>query len=148
MRNEIRIPTILGLLVAFGGLLSGLWLVQGQVSNISKAAADLEPAKVTVTNVTDTSFTVSWITTVAAPGFVEYGTEQNNIGSSLSDDRDQESGGILAYLTHIVTVKGLKPETNYYFKIGSGKKIFDMAGNPYQISTGSVITRQPQADVA
>lgn len=147
-KKEIRFPTIIGLLVAVGGLVSGLWLVQNQLRNSTQAAEEAIPKEVVIANVSDSGFTVSWVTDKAISGYVLYGEGQNDLSTTASDDRDQNLGEVSAYLTHSVTVRGLKPETTYGFKIGSGKQTFDISGVPYMVHTGPVLVEQPAADVA
>ncbi len=147
-KREIRFPTILGLLVAVGGLVSGLWLVQNQIRNSTQAAEEIIPKEVVVTNISDSGFTVSWVTDKAISGYLLYGEGQTDLSTTASDDRDQNLGEISAYLTHYVTVRGLKPETTYGFKIGSGKQTFGLSELPYMVHTGPVLVEQPVADVA
>jgi hypothetical protein len=147
-KREITIPTILGLLVALGGLLSGLWLVQIQVRKSIQASTEETPQEVKVSNVADTSFTVSWVTTKAVSGFIQYGEGQSEQNIIVTDDRDQQKGAVGDYFTHLITAKGLKPGTVYSFDIGSGNKTYDSVGVPYQVKTGLRIDSQPTADVA
>jgi hypothetical protein len=147
-KREITIPTILGLIVALGGLLSGLWLVQRQIQKSIIAAAEETPKEVKISNITDTSFVVSWTTDRAVSGYIQYGESGGEQNLEVTDDRDQERGSVGEYSTHLVTVKGLKPDTAYGFGVGSGAKIYDLDGNPYQVATGPRIDTQPAADVA
>ena len=147
-RTEIKIPTLAGLVVVVGGLLAGIWLVQRQISRSSQAAAEASPKEVVVANVTGSSFAVTWVTDKAAVGYVQYGEATNNPDLVVSDDRDQQKGSVENYFTHFVTVKGLKPDTTYKFKIGSGNRNFDQGGVPYEIKTGITLTETPAADVA
>ncbi|OGD09249.1 hypothetical protein A2397_02855 [Candidatus Amesbacteria bacterium RIFOXYB1_FULL_44_23] len=146
--REIRIPTILGLFLALGGLVSGLWLVQNQSQKNALASAENTPNKVAVSNISDSSFVVSWVTDKATVGFVQYG-EGQSLDMVVTDDRDQERGSVQSSLTHLVTVRGLKPATTYKFKVGAGKQLYDQNGAPYEVVTGSTIAEQPpEADVA
>jgi hypothetical protein len=146
--SEIRFPTLVGLLVAVGGLVSGIWLVQSQLRKSVNAAAEEVPKEVKISNITDTGYTVSWITDINTSGFVQYGEGSANEDMVVTDDRHQLRGSVQEYPTHLVTVKGLKPETTYQFKIGSGKKMYDLNGSPYKTATGPRIDTEPPADVA
>lgn len=89
-----------------------------------------------ITNVTDKSFTVSWLTDVAAGGEVRYGTTPA-LGSTRGHDADIGSS---AYVHH-VTIGGLTPNTIYYFDVVSDGSVDDNGGAHYQFttpSTGSV----------
>jgi hypothetical protein len=68
---------------------------------------------------------------------------------TAGDDRDQLSGKTGSFSTHHITLRNLKPATNYYFKIGSQGKLFDNNGQPYQATTAPLIQTAPPAnDVA
>lgn len=146
-KPEIHFPTLLGILVAIVGLVSGVVLLRNPLSALVSASPEEAPQKTQITNITDTEFVVSWVTSKAVAGFVQYG-EQNNPSLVVSDDRDQDNGNVGSYFTHFVTVKGLNPSTNYVFKIGSGKNLYDQQGQLYTVSTGPQLKDSPTADVA
>lgn len=146
-KKEFTLPTLIGLLVATAGLISGLWLVQRQKNTTTEAAGAESPTEVKVANVSDTGFNVSWTTSVATTGFVQYGEGVNTPDVVVSDERDQQKGRVDNYFTHYITVKGLKPALTYTFKIGSGKTLYDDNGQNYRITTGSEINTTPAADV-
>lgn len=147
-KRELKIPTLIGLVVVVGGLLSGLWLVQRQISQSTKASEETLPNSLTVSNVSDTGLTVSWITNKATVGYVQYGEGDNSTDLVVSDDRDQQKGAVENYFTHFVTIKGLKPDTLYKFKVNSGNKFYDQDGALYEIKTGTTLASPPAADVA
>lgn len=137
--REITIPTILGLLITLGGLATGLWLVNTRTALNSKASGDETPNEVRVTNITDNSLVVSWLTSKATTGFVKY--SENKLAAAelvVSDDRDQGNGSSSNYFTHLVTIRGLKPTTEYKLKIGPVEQA---------VSTGMVLRNPPAADV-
>lgn len=146
-RRELTIPTIIGILVTIGGLAAGIFLLREPLRNLVGASAEETPDQVRITNTTDASFVVSWVTAKAISGYIQYG-EGVNTSLVVSDDRDQEKGNIGNYFTHIVTIKGLKPTTKYSFKIGSGRNLYDNTGKLYENTTGVTIRNQPPADVA
>lgn len=141
MKKIQRIPTVLGLLVLTFGLMTGLFLIRQKNVWQSRASSDVTPQQVRITNISNTGFTVSWITDSQTSGFVKYGTENERLGLTATDERDQLSGKTGKFLTHHVTLKNLNHNTNYFFKIGSGENIFTNNGNPYQQTTA----RSPQA---
>ncbi|OGD02249.1 hypothetical protein A3D85_03105 [Candidatus Amesbacteria bacterium RIFCSPHIGHO2_02_FULL_47_9] len=147
-RPELKLPTILGILVVALGMVSGLVLLRSPLGLISKAAEEEVPREVRVTNQTDNSLTISWITQEAASGYVQYGEAEAAMDLTISDDRDQEKGEVGKYFSHYVTVRGLKPEQGYIFKIGSGSKLFGQGEGAYETRTGVVIGDTPTADVA
>jgi len=148
MRRIKRLPTILGLLLVLGAIVGGVVLIKQGPNLFLRAAPEQTPAQIKITNVTDSSLTVSWLTSEATTGFVKYGTE-NSLTFTANDDRDQISGKNEEFPTHHITIKNLNPATTYFFKIGSGGKLFDNNGQPYQAKTAPAIkTAPPVNDVA
>lgn len=146
-KRELTIPTILGILVAIGGLVAGIVLLDKPLRALVGANPEETPKEVKITNISDASFVVSWLTVKSVSGYVQYG-EGEETELVVSDDRDQESGEIGNYFTHLVTVKALKPQVKYSFKIGSGRRLYDNSGSLYQVTTASVVNQVPAADVA
>lgn len=132
-----RIPTIVGLGVLVIGLIVGvIFLGTGPGVFAPRATPETTPTKIKLTNVTDTGFTVSFFTAESTPGFVKYGTELDQIKSQTGDDRDQLSGTVGSYQLHHVTLRGLKPSTNYYYLLGTGSNAsFDNNGVPFEVKT-------------
>lgn len=148
MKKIYRLPTILGLLLLLLTVAGGLILIRQGSTFLLRASPEIIPQQVKTTNVADDGFTISWITDDQTSGFVKYGPDINS-ALVAADDRDQLSGKTGNFFTHHVTLKSLNPATNYYFKIGSGKKIFDNNGQPYQLKTApSLQTTSPPNDVA
>ena len=147
MKKIKRLPTILGLLLVLGAIAGGVVMIKNGPDFFLKASPTLTPSQIKVTNITDNSFTVSWLTEDKTSGFVKYGTEPN-LSFTGADDRDQLSGKTDNFNTHHITLKNLKPTTAYFFKIGSGGKIFDSNGQPYQITTAKTAKTSPANDVA
>ncbi|HJZ05298.1 hypothetical protein A2634_00800 [Candidatus Amesbacteria bacterium RIFCSPHIGHO2_01_FULL_48_32] len=148
MKREFRLPTLVGLLVATAGLVSGLVLLREPIGQRLQASAEETPREVKVTNISDVGFVVSWITDKAVAGYVQYGEGEAGGQLAGSDERDQEKGSVGNYFTHFVSVKGLKPDTVYGFKLGSGRSTYDQAGKLYRVTTGPVLADTPEADVA
>ncbi len=142
-----RIPTILGLIVLIAGLGGGLYLV-GKATIMPRASAEETPKEIKITNIMENSFTVSWVTEISTTGFLRYGQVADNLDQTSGDDRDQLSGEVGQFVTHHVTIRNLKPETNYFFKLGSGTKrvLYDNSGQPYTIKTPAVLSTPPPAD--
>lgn len=132
-----RIPTLLGIFVLVVALIAGtLLLGEGPGVFAPRATPTTTPKKIKVTNVTDNSFTISFLTDDLTPGFVKYGTQPGALSSQASDDRDQLSGTVSDYRVHHVTVRGLQPTTTYYYTLGTGAGTnFDDNGNPFMIKT-------------
>ena len=100
-------------------------------------------AEVKVTNVRDTSFTVSWSTNVMATGWVNYGTSSANTSTGLSTSLNQtaydDCGANAIGKNHHVTIHGLSPQTTYYFEVVSGATVDDHEDSYYQAITGPTL---------
>ncbi|MDO8487726.1 MAG: fibronectin type III domain-containing protein [bacterium] len=145
-RREITIPTILGILMSVLGMGAGIWFLREPIRSTVFASVEEEPSEVLISNITDTSFAVSWVTQKAASGYIQYGETDPNL--VVSDDRDQSGGSVENYFTHLVTLQGLKPTTKYNFRIGSGGSKYDQEGQLYGVTTGLGLGSPPAADVA
>ena len=66
-----------------------------------------------VESITDTTAEIAWSTNVNAGTALHYGTDATHL--------DQTAGMPWGGLTHRVFMKGLKPNTTYYFKAESGQ---------------------------
>lgn len=132
------------------GVVAGIVLVgQGTGGFLPRAAVGATPKQVRITNITDTGFSVSFVTDEASPGYIRYGTEPNNLDTQVSDDRDQLTGGGGEYVTHHVSVRGLRPSTQHYFQIGTGsRELFDNNGQPFSVRTARALDSPPAARTA
>lgn len=143
--SKKHIPTILGLIVLLTGLVGGVFLVRSTNTNsfLPRASPQTTPKNLKITNVTDTSYTVSWVTDSATVGYVKYGTNATTLTTTVNDDRDQSSGSTGLFKTHHATVRALRPKTAYYFKIGTGtQELYDNNGSAYTVTTVSSISSQ------
>ncbi len=146
LKNK-KIPTILGITILLVGVIVGVFLVttQGNFALGLKAGPTSTPRQVKFSNISDTSFTVSWITDTSVSGYVKYG--EGKTDQTLSDNRDQVAGSTGQYTTHYVTIRSLKPQTSYSVLIGSGSQTYDDNGSPYSLQTALVARgKTPDAD--
>ena len=85
-----RIPTILGLAILVIGVVAGVALVdQGTGGFLPRANEEAVPQQVRITNITDTTFTVSFVTQANSLGLLEYGVQAKKLNDQVLDDRDQ-----------------------------------------------------------
>ncbi len=116
--NKFKIPTLLGLGIIVFGIIAGVILVVREQGFISQASPDVKAQDLTITNISDSSVTISWQTTIPVASFIRLG-QTNPDEQTLLDDRDTKSP--TNRLTHYVTAKNLLPKTAYQYKIVSGK---------------------------
>lgn len=135
-----RIPTLLGLaLITFATILTSILVRQG-TNLVGKAAPSNVPQNVRITNVTSTSFTVSYTTDAVVSGSISYGKNEN-LGQALLDERGPNSRK-----THSIKVTNLSPSTKYLFSILSADEKFLNNGLPYEVTTGpNIIAKKPKA---
>ncbi len=135
-----KMPTLLGLLILVGALVSGLvFFGEGTGVFAPRATPQTEPKKIRITNVSDTAFTISFYTAANSVGFIKYGVKADDLESQASDDRDQLSGNVSEHRLHHITVRGLNPETDYYYVLGTENNEYDSDGEPFVITTSPEI---------
>lgn len=132
-----RIPTFLGLGFLIIALVIGvIFIGKGGGVFAPRATPETTPKNVRLTNVTDSTFTISFLTDSATSAFVKYGTEENNLTLRSSDDRDQLSGTVAEYTMHHITVRNLDPNKKYFYVIGTGSgALFDNNGSVFNLTT-------------
>ncbi len=142
-----QIPTILGILLLVLGLGVGIFFFSDGLGVFAPRAAPEEtPRTVKITNVTDTSFSVSFLTDSATPGYVKYGATADDLKSRAGDDRDQLAGSIGEFTAHHITVRELDADTTYYFSLGTaGSTLYDNAGQAFSIKTAKTAGTPPPA---
>jgi len=146
-----RIPTIFGIFLLLVGITAGVYLVElGPQSLTTRAGPEFTPSEVTITNITDNSFTVSWVTETDALGLIKYGIRRSPLDLSALDDRNKGEGSDQIYSTHHVTVENLSAQTTYYFEIisGTGSTSFNNDGQPYTVKTAPSLSPSGSADTA
>lgn len=131
--KKSKIPTIVGIVLLVVGITSGVLLVRNRQIFKLGATPQVSPKDVRMTNITDSSFTVSWVTDGETEGFIKWGGSISSQKNLAKDEINGES------YTHITTVQGLSPETSYYFVINSNGTDFDNNGLPWEIKTGPIL---------
>ncbi|HUX87437.1 MAG TPA: fibronectin type III domain-containing protein [Chloroflexota bacterium] len=126
----------------FLGVLA-LALVSGPLGDSSVAAMpDATVIRtVSITNVTDVSFTVNWVTDFQVPGSgsLHYGTTKDNLSAVLVENT---LGGALGDI-HSITVSGLDASTTYYFTIHDASLVASNNGSLYSVTTGKTLSTAP-----
>lgn len=140
-----QIPTLVGVVVLVIAMVAGLFMFsEGTGVFAPRATPQTTPKQVKITNIADKAFTISFYTDEATAGFVKYGTTDADLSSQASDDRDQLSGTVGKYSLHHVTLKGLKPNTQYFFTLGTGSGVvYDNNGSPFTVKTTAEVSGPP-----
>lgn len=131
-----RIPTILGLLavtVVVAGVIAFSELVLRRDTAASQSGA---PIDVRVSNISDSLFTVSWLTADPATGTVQASPVKGKKITGF-DDRDV-NGKLGKYTSHSVTIRSAAAQTDYTLTVISAGRSYK---NPtYRSTTGPAIS--------
>jgi LPXTG-motif cell wall-anchored protein len=141
-RNSLldkQLPAFLGVFVLLITLGITLLLSGNTLLFVTKATVGSDPKNIQISNLTATSFTISYTTDEPATGSISYGIDSTLAGVAL-DDRDQQASGAAEHQVHFITVKNLIPSTKYYYAIITGSQKAENGSNPFEITTAA----QPQ----
>ncbi len=86
------------------------------------------PVSLIISNVRDTSFTVSWLTATKESGQVQV------VGGRTFND---ERGALYSGTLHYVTISGMLPTTLHQFDLVSGGTRYNNDGAHYAVMTGA-----------
>lgn len=134
-----KIPTIFGIIIITIGVGITTFLANQGTLFKSNASASDQPKNVRITNVNDTSFTVSYTTDGQVPGSLNYGKDKA-LGQSALDDRDQQAGTLSNHSIHNITIQRLSAQTQYFFTITSGQENYLNSDQPFTVTTGPTLT--------
>ena len=141
--QERKIPTIVGLLLVVAAVMVFRFAFDRVTPLLTRASVTHTPNNVTVTNISDTTFTVTWTTTEPTSGSVRLnGAIPDGLffDERYADSAAKKQPSTATYTTHSVTVRNLKPESDYTFTILSNGTPNLNNGKPYEIKTGSTIS--------
>ena len=133
-----RIPTLFGLFIITISIGITTILVNQETLLQTKASPTQQPQNVRLTNVTDNSFTVSYITADKISGSLNYGKDKT-LGQSALDKKDQQIKKVTDKEIHSITVNNLTSLTKYYFTITSGQDTYLNNNQPFEIVTAQTI---------
>lgn len=132
-----KIPTLLGLLLLILGIGGSIALVETATRLNTQASVSLEPAHVQISNITDTSVTITWTTSAPATGAIT--VLQPKL--FIQDERDID-GSLKKYTSHSVSIHGLSPSTTYTLTILSGGSSYPKNSKPLKITTAPQLSSQ------
>lgn len=137
---DVRIPTFFGIFIILIGIAATSFFTQTGVPFISRASTLETPQNIRISNITPTSFTISYTTAGSVLGAISYGTT-DKMENTSNDDSD-ENNTVTPKNIHMITVKNLYPQTQYLFRIISGETTFLDNGKPFILTTAPNITKQ------
>lgn len=133
MRLSFRIPTIAGLFLVILLVGTVIFFTERVLRSPSGAAASQEPQNPKITNVTDSTFTVSWTTESKTTGTILVSSPGKS-NRMYYDERDT-SGKLGSYTTHAVTIRDAQAKTPYSWKILSNGRSYLDKNRPYELTT-------------
>lgn len=144
MQHERKIPTLIGILLVFGAvfIFSLAFDTLKTTPLFSRASPSVAPKHVMFSNITDTSFAVSWLTDTKATGAII--VDGDGIGTSYDerDETDATSSKIPtlgSYMIHSVIVRNAHAKTAYHIRILSQGSVFQDGLKPFTVTTASTI---------
>jgi hypothetical protein len=144
LRNTVwekKLPRFSGLVLVIALLAVITTMTSNVVLFSTKAAAGAIPKKVQITNISDTSFTVTYQTDEPVLGSIGFGKD-TTLGSISLDDRDQVINKAVAHRLHYITIKNLLPGSKYQFEIASGGDKFKDNNEYFQVTTAPPLPAQ------
>ncbi|MBI5018985.1 fibronectin type III domain-containing protein [Candidatus Gottesmanbacteria bacterium] len=138
--QQRKIPTIVGLLLVVAAVMIFRYAFDRVTPLLTRASVSHAPKNMTVTNITDTSFTVTWITDKPVSGSVKLDGAGMFFDERYADATTKAQTASAEYTTHSVPVRNLKPDTAYKFTILSNGAPANSGGKPYETKTAPMIT--------
>jgi hypothetical protein len=123
-----HLPIPMAIITLLLGLVGGIYFINHRQTFFSKASSNTAPQQVKITNITHSSFVVSWLTAEKTTGSVSVG-ETKDLDLIKLDQLESK--------LHYVIVDGLKPQTKYFFKITSGGKTYQDGQKLFEVTTAS-----------
>lgn len=140
--TQPKIPTIVGLMLVLGAVFLFSLAFDRITPLLSRASPTLKPKQVTFSNITDTSYSVTWMTDVPATGALI--VDGSSIGTYY-DERDEKSASnektavLGKYTIHSIVVRNAQPQTTYNIRILSDGTIYQNGATPYTVTTGTTL---------
>lgn len=134
MRKKSKIPTILVIVILLVGIFAGVFFLNTKQIFRIGASATTQPKDIKISNISDNSATVSWITDSQTSDFLAWGEREETISKVAEEETNSKKS-----FTHNVFLSGLKPNTNYFFKINSGGTNYSNNEIPWKFTTGATL---------
>lgn len=133
MSKEFKIPSILGLVLLFGGIVGGYILTNHHGANtITKASGDCQPINPQITNITDKSAVISFTTESICPVII-------SLNDQIYQDKRVISGQEIKSKIHYFELNNLKEASDLTFIVISDGKKYENSN--YKINTANKINQ-------
>jgi len=106
----MRIPTLLGIALILTIIAS--FVIYYYFGRVREVEYNLEVSDLKVINITGTSVTIAWQSSIPTIGEILY-SESENLSKNAADQRTPAD---ISRSTHFVTINDLKPNTRYFYK--------------------------------
>lgn len=133
----MRIPTLLAIDMLLVAIALGLFLYFYYNKTESEIKQAFAPSFISIVNKSDVKTSIVWHTDVPVETLVLWGPEEF-LGFRKKEGKEN--------LVHFVTLENLKPDTQYFFKIKSGKYTFPknaLSFRTYPEVKGPILTYKP-----
>ena len=142
MKKNIKLPTILGIIILSLGLVAGVFLINSRQIFKLGAQSEASPQSVRVSNITDTSVTVTWTTNIETSGFVKWGENISKLNQISSEEAEDKN------FIHSMDLIDIKPDSDIFFVIGSNNETYDNNSLAWQAKTNTQPTTQGNSLIA
>lgn len=142
MKRNIKLPTILGIFILLISVVIGVYLINSK--QVFKLAASVEalPKNVRITNITDSSITVTWTTDIESKGFVKWGKGELSLSKIALEEGSEKN------TVHSANLMGAEVAGDIFIKINSDGNDYDNDGIPWRAKTTSAKTIQQNNKIA
>ncbi len=136
-----RMPTMLAFVILLISIWTTSFLVQQRVITVGRASPDKTPQNITVSNISDSSFTVSFTTEQKTVSGVS--VKRATSSYVVFDDRNKTEPEAKPFFSHFITIADLTPETKYEFSILSEGETYLDEGKSFSVTTGKKLSSSP-----
>lgn len=141
-----RIPMLGVVVILLVGVIITSVLVQQGIIIFQNAAPSDNPQNIRITNISDSSFTVTYTTDTSVIGTITFAKDGEK-PEVILDDRDEQSGVPKQYMVHSISAKNLSPNTSYTFTILSGTTTYLDNDKPFSLTTPEKLTDEPSEHI-
>ena len=135
-----NIPTLLAIFILIFGIASGIILLNSKQIFRLGAKEDTGPKYVTVSNIDDNHFSISFITPDPTRSYIKVGGDKYFLTESQIIRNNEKSS------THYFDVNGLEPDKDYYYYINTNGSDY-FTDNIKNVKTGSKISTNPDSKI-